>query len=357
MVFPSSIAIFRALNLGDLLCAIPAFRALRYSFPNAHISLIGLPKAKELVERFSKYLNEFIEFPGFCGLPEREFDSNRFQIFVHKMHKRKFDLAIQLHGDGSVSNDFMNHLDARILVGYCKSDAMSTKLSHLQLFPYPDNLHEIHRNLQLLENIGLETYGDHLEFPIFYEDEYQLANFAFYQNLIDNGQFICIHPGARAQQRRWSPHSFAEVGDYFAERGYQIVLTGSKSEANLIQEVANAMHYSCIDTASFDLHLGTLAVLLKKSQLVISNDTGVSHLAVALRKTSVTIFLKPELILRWAPLDRKRHRIVQQRFDLIKSIDVINVACEQLKSYSDFYEGINSKIQLASRPPTQIMEA
>ena len=65
------IAIMRSLpGVGDLLCAVPAWRSLRAALPKAHVTLIGLPWARTFVERFSKYLDNFLEFPGYPGIPE-----------------------------------------------------------------------------------------------------------------------------------------------------------------------------------------------------------------------------------------------------------------------------------------------
>ena len=75
------IAIFRALQLGDMLCAIPAIRALRAAYPNAHLTLLGLPWAKSLLVRFPQYFDAFIHFPGYPGLPEQNFDAQSFPFF------------------------------------------------------------------------------------------------------------------------------------------------------------------------------------------------------------------------------------------------------------------------------------
>src|SRR5688572_9213983 len=90
-----SICIFRALQLGDMLCSVPAFRALRMQFPEARITLVGLPWAKWMVKQFPLYFDVFIEFSGYPGLPEKPYESRDVVNFLSEMQDRKFDLVLQ----------------------------------------------------------------------------------------------------------------------------------------------------------------------------------------------------------------------------------------------------------------------
>ncbi len=87
------VAIFRALQLGDLLNTIPAIRALRQAYPDAEITLLSLPWAGDFVQRFRRYFDRFIHFPGYPGLPEQDFDSQAFGIFLEEMLAERFDWA------------------------------------------------------------------------------------------------------------------------------------------------------------------------------------------------------------------------------------------------------------------------
>ena len=86
---PRRVAIFRALQLGDMLCAVPALRALREAWPDAHITLIGLPWASRFVERFSTLIDGLVVFPGARGFPEQEETDAGLPPFYAAMRARR----------------------------------------------------------------------------------------------------------------------------------------------------------------------------------------------------------------------------------------------------------------------------
>jgi ADP-heptose:LPS heptosyltransferase len=304
------VVILRALVLGDLLCAVPAFRALRAALPHAEVTLAGLPLAQSIVRRFNRYLDGFIEFPGYPGLPERAPQIDRFPTFLAAAQAKRFDLAIQLHGSGSYVNSITVLMGARYNAGfYVPGEYCPDERSFL---PYPENEPEVWRFLRLMEFLGAPLQGDELEFPLTDEDERELGAIAEARQL-QPGEYICVHPGARFLSRRWPPERFATVADALARQGLRIVLTGTAEEARLTQAVGSRMKAPFFDLAG-RTSLGALAVLLSRARLLVSNDTGVSHIAAALRVPSVIIVTGSDP-RRWAPSDGRRHRVVLHPID------------------------------------------
>jgi ADP-heptose:LPS heptosyltransferase len=162
--------------------------------------------------------------------------------------------------------------------------------------------------LRLMESLGAEPAGLHLEFPLSGDDEAELDTTGVLKDL-DGTDYFCIHPGARQRDKCWPPQRFAEVADRLAaEFGLTPVLTGSASEADLTAEVAAHMHRKPVDAAA-PISIGAMAALMRKARLLLCNDTGVSHIAAGLKLKSVVVFSKAD-IARWAPLDRHSHRCI-----------------------------------------------
>ena len=297
-----SVAVFRALQLGDMLCAVPALRALRSQLPQARIVLVGLPWAEQFAARFHHYLDDFIAFPGHAAFPEQPVQQHRLADFYSTMRARRFDLALQLHGSGEQSNLVTRAFGARTMAGFGDDKTAGTEA----FFPYPEAGAEPIRLLGLLHQLGAQATSTDLEFPITDDDERELAASGLSSGLAPY-RYVCIHPGARWRDKCWHPARFAQVADHLADEfKVQVVLTGSASEGELTGAVKRLMRNTAIDAAA-PISIGAMAALMSRSRLLISNDTGVSHIAAGLRLDSVVIFSKAD-IRRWAPLDAERHR-------------------------------------------------
>lgn len=301
---PERIAIFRALYLGDLLCSVPALRALRHRFPDAEITFIGLPWAEGFTRRFSAYIDRFLEFPGYPGIREMEVVPERLERFLDQQRAYNFDLALQMHGDGRVSNGFVADLGARLSLGYRHGadDRLTVTLS------YDPQEHEILRWLRLTSLLGARSDNTRTEFPTTRaEEERAIA-------LVSGGRrppgpLIGLHVGAKDPVRRWPTERFAALADELADHyGARLVLTGSAGEQAMTASVRRAVRAPVLDLAG-ETDLGTFVAVLARLDLLVTNDTGASHIAAARRTPSVILFgpTRPE---QWAPLDRERHRVV-----------------------------------------------
>lgn len=306
------IAVFRALYLGDLLCATPALRLLRRRFPAAEITLIGLPWADELVRRLPS-LDRLEVFPGYPGIAELPHDAGKTRAYVDAARAYGYDLAIQMHGDGSVSNGFVAELGARFSLGY-RAGADGRLTASL---PYESGEHEALRWLRLVDALQIaesrlqltESAAQsaiEIDFPITDAERDRAAELLPTAN---GGPLIALHAGAKAAARRWPAARFAALADALAERyGASIVLTGGAQERQLTADVRRAMRHPALDLAG-ETDLGTFAAAIDRLDLLVTNDTGASHLAAATGTPSVVLFgpSRPE---QWAPLDRERHRVV-----------------------------------------------
>jgi len=302
---PDRVVILRALQLGDLLCAVPAFRALRASLPGAEIVLVGLPWARELVHRFAHYLDGFREFPGWPGLPERFSAIDKIPGFLSAIQAERFDLAIQLHGSGIYVNELIALFGAQRCAGFCSPPAYCPDPA--LFMAWPETGSEIRRLLQMTEFLGCASQGEHLEFPL-RDDDYQALERLPGIEQLHPGKYVCIHAGASTSLRRWPTEHFAIVARALYDFGFHVVLTGTASEANLADDVASVSQAPCLNLAGLT-ELGTLGALLQGARLLICNDTGVSHLAAALDIPSVVISSAANGE-RWAPLNAERHRFL-----------------------------------------------
>lgn len=303
-VAPRRVAVFRALQLGDMLCCVPALRALRAALPDAQITLIGLPWARTFAARYADLIDAFEVFPGAHGFPEQPEDGTGLPVFVDAMRERRFDLAIQLHGSGGIANELVAQFGARALAGFKQPGETPP---HGCFVDWPDALPEPERYNVLMRAMGIDTPGAALWFPLTADDLAEYESIVARHGLHPE-RLVLVHPGAQLPSRRWPAERFAAIADELATDGWQIAVTGTASEVELTARVVGAMTQPARHLAG-ETSLGALAALVAHARLVVCNDTGLSHVAAAMHTRSVVVASGSDT-RRWAPLDHDRHHVL-----------------------------------------------
>ena len=302
---PRSVVLVRLrTGLGDLLCSVPALRALRARLPDAHIALMTFGEMAPVVERQRPYVDEFIDFPGWPGIPERPVRHDAIPRFLNTCAERGFELAVQMYGGRAEANAVTEALGARRTAGFFTPGTFAP--GDLDAFlPYPTHRHEIDRHLALVDLLGAPTAGRHLEFPVHAGDHAEADALVAARGLGED--YVIVHPGATSASRRWPVDSFAQVADGLASEGFRVGITGVPGEEGTTGALARAMKGAAEDLCG-TTSLGGFAALLKGARLLVCSDTGSAHLAAALGVPAVVVFLSGDHV-RWSHTGHRAARI------------------------------------------------
>ena len=296
------IAVLRAGGLGDFIFALPALWALRAAYPGAEITLLGGPLQVALLRGRGEPVQRSILVPPSTGVngPDTgvEEDEEELERFFGRMREERFDLALQMHGGGGFSNPFVGKLGARVTAGARAPGAPPLDRS----VPYVYAQSEYMRDLEIAGLVGAGVTTMEPSLPVTSED---LAE-ADEKLSKDDRPLVALHPGAGDRRRRWPAEKFASVGDSLAEAGALVALVGVEEDRALISNVIGAMRHEALDLCG-ELSLGGLVGILSRCGVVVSNDSGPLHLAVAVGAATVGVYWGPNLVNAGPPM-RARHR-------------------------------------------------
>jgi ADP-heptose:LPS heptosyltransferase len=299
------LAVFRGLYLGDLVAATPALRALRRGYPKAEISLVSLPWSIALFPHLKGLVDRLLPYPGAPGL-DGGGDEEELEWFLARMRAERFDLAVNMHGQGPTSTRLVARFGARLTASFV--DESSDNLPALDVpVPWSVEAHESRKLLLLAEKVGgvpADT-PDEPELRVREEDDWRAGA------LPPKGlhrPLALVHPGASVPEKRWPEEAYGRVAEGLVRQGYDVAVTGSTGEKGLTRRVSRSAPGSLDLGGTTDL--STLVALVARASVLVSNDTGPAHLAYALRTPSVTLFGPSTDVGRWGPLNRERHTVL-----------------------------------------------
>jgi ADP-heptose:LPS heptosyltransferase len=219
--------------------------------------------------------------------------------FFAAQRRRRYDLAVQIHGGGANSNPFVLALEARVSVGLRDIGAPALD----RWIRYQSYQHEVHRFLEVVSLVGASPVGFEARLNLVTADR-QAADDA----LPAGGPYVALHPGANDPRRRWPLECFADVADALAARGARIVVLG-RGSADAEAAVSIARAASCPPLNLVDrLSLGATLGVLERCSVFVGNDSGPRHLASAVGTPTVGVYWWKNLV-NTGPLTAGRHRV------------------------------------------------
>lgn len=290
------VLVLRPNGIGDFVFALPALHALRRSYPEARLRLIGLPWHADFLRGRTSLIDEVLLMPAYAGVglaPDAAPDPQAATAFLAARQAEHIDLALQMYGGGRYSNPFVRALGARLSVGAMTADAVP--LDRSLAYGEPAN-----RRLELLQIAALAGAAPCLPDP---ELQPLATDFLAAEAILPSEQgerLVIVHPGVGDPRRRWPAKHFAAVADALAQLGARIILSAGPGDTALVDAVASAMRTR---PARFAMPPGLQALcgLLARARMLLANDTGPLHLALALGTPAVGIFWLSNL-LEAAPL-------------------------------------------------------
>lgn len=297
-----NILIVRTDRIGDVILTTPAVAALREVYPQARISMMISPATKELLEG-NPYLNDVI-------VDETKNKQNHFIglcKFVLALKKRKFDLAIIFHTKNRTNLlCFLAGIPNRI--GY-ENEKLGFLLTHkIEDTRAQGFKHETQYCLDVLREIGVKSECADLYVPIKRESDEWTQQFFNDHCVQPSERLIAIHPGASCVSKRWPAKRFIEITTKLITCfSFKVVIIGAMADKEIAGEIISSVQGSVID-ATGKTSLSQLISLLKKCDLLISNDSGPVHIASALGIAVISIFGRNQAGLspvRWGPLGEK----------------------------------------------------
>jgi ADP-heptose:LPS heptosyltransferase len=267
------LVILRALGLGDFLTGVPAYRGLRAAYPE-HEIVLAAPGA-------------LADLAALTGAVDRVLPTAELQPVPWR--GRSPDVAVDLHGNGPASHDLVRALGAPVTMMYASAAEPGVAGPW-----WADEEHETGRWCRLLAWWGIPADPGALRLG---RPRVRPAV---------SGATV-LHPGAASGSRRWPPARFAAVARALTAAGQPVVITGSAAERPLALRVARAGLGRESPALAGRTGLAGLAAVVAAASMVISNDTGVAHLAVAYGIPSVTLFGPVSPALWGPPADAARH--------------------------------------------------
>lgn len=289
-LMPAEILLIRPGGIGDAVHLVPMMQLLKEHFPDAAIDILA-ERRNAAVFDLSPYIRSV----------------QRYDVLAELVAtlKRPYDVVIDTEQWHRLSAVVARVISAGLRIGFDTNERR--RMFNISV-PYAHDEYEVVNFLRLLKPLGITpelVNVPWLTVPTAISGKAKLLLVPFVTQ-----QHVVIFPGASIFERQWGADRFREVALSLRSKGLGIVVVGGR------EDCATGDHI-CADGVGINLAgkttLAETAAVIKSSSLLISGDSGILHIGVALGKPTVSLF-GPGIAAKWAPRG-DRHIVLNKGLD------------------------------------------
>ncbi len=277
----SRVLVVRLRSIGDTVLSTSSLVALKRFLPHATIDILLEDWVAPVLEGLAQ-VDEVITFA-------RGSLKSRIQV-ARRLRGNRYDVVYNLHG-GTTATFLTRATGAKHRVGF---ESYQYAGLHNHLAPSPlllwgrDQTHSVEQQLSLLGWTGV---------PVSDRPPTQLAvterASATIQTRLElaglaDTPFAVIHPVAAFATKQWATENFGRVATELSAKGLPIVAIATPKESEVIEALKQGTPTPVITCT--DLSLPEITALITRARLFIGNDSGIAHIAAAVKAPSVVIF-------------------------------------------------------------------
>ena len=262
--------------LGDAVLTTPLLRALKQTYPDADIDVMCIPETANIF-KFNPHINELIVFD------KRNYIKRILSIagIIFKLKQKGYDLAVS--GQISYTTSFIMLLSKiPVRLGFPRQKLMNMTID------LPKGLPIGIRYLQLMKALTNQEFSHQTE--LFWDKttdekaEHLLSTYRNSQEIV-----VGLAPGSIWKTKRWPAEYFSELLTLLDSKSIKVVLIGGPDEIELCKLISSNARAESLNLAGKLSILGSAAVI-KKLNLLVTNDSAPLHLANAVETDVIAIF-------------------------------------------------------------------
>ena len=297
------VLVVRMRSIGDTVLATPSLFALRRFLPDAKIDV--------LLESWVAPVLEGLDSVDNVITVERGSTASRARV-VRRLRASRYDVAYNLHG-GTTATILMRAASAKHRVGYA-----SYQYSRLLNHPAPpssqlwgmEKTHSVEQQLALLGWTGVPV-SDRPPTMLTVTEQSRVSVSArlLAAGVDDDRPLALLHPAAAFDTKQWATSNFARVAEQLSERGFNCIAISAPNQTGVIAALLE--HSTAPITTFTDLSLPEVTAMSARSRLFVGNDSGIAHIAAAVKTPSVVIFGSSN-VAHWRPWTTAPSEIVRE---------------------------------------------